>query len=186
MDKNSANLLILGCILIISGVLLLSYSISTKLEIRNLSAQIDFESIDNNNQIPTSDKYFKYLNYSDYLIQKLKQNKNLPIKNASCIYLDYAQHNAVELYRLTQTKQNELSRKDVAIGNIKSLSQMLENYKSCKNYSLYKKELTEIQDSYQRQYDIYQQERENLKYEPYQDYDSGEFDFTDTQIPIEE
>ena len=105
MNNNTNNeLIMLGSGILILGLVLGSYSFSTYLEVKELSQKIDFELIDDNNELSSSEKYYKYITIADFLNQKLNKNKNLAIKNSSCVYLDYAHHNAIELYRLTNRK----------------------------------------------------------------------------------
>lgn len=161
MDKNTNNLLILGICILAFGLILLAYSVSSYTETKNLEEKIDFEALETNNQMPDSEKYFQYLSNSDFLNKKLNQNKNLLIKNASCAYVDYAQHNAIALYRLVNL-QSDTSRKNVALGNIQSLYDTLNYYKSCKNYSLYKDELKNILETEKnKKDDLYTQDRMN-------------------------
>lgn len=142
----SANeLLMIGVGILIVGVVLASYSFSTYVEMKQLDSQFDFDTLDKNTQMSTSDKYYKYLEYSDILNQKLKANKNIPFKNVACVYLDYAQHNATALYDLTDKKMTmDSEKKSVGLSNIRSLYKMLDNYKSCSNASAYKKVLDDI------------------------------------------
>ncbi len=161
MDKNTNNLLILGICLLVFGILLFAYSISSFAETKSLNEKIDFETLENNNQMPDSEKYFQYLTNSDFLNKKLNQNKNLIIKNTSCTYVDYAQHNAIALYRLVKL-QSDTSRKNVALGNIQALYTTLDSYKSCKNYSTYKDALKNILENEKNQKeDLYMQDRMN-------------------------
>ena len=163
MDRNSNGLLYFGVLILLLGLLLLSYSISTYGEVKNLSQKIDFVEVDNNNQMSTSDKYYKYLSYSDYLNEKLKKNKNILVKNTSCVYLDYAQHNAIALYRLTYNGlQSDESRQSVAAGTVRGLYNMLDNYKTCKQTSNYKTELKEILDDIQRSDEIQAQKDDRM------------------------
>ena len=170
MDKNTNGLLILGICTLVLGLVLFAYSLSSFAETRALQEKIDFENLENNNQMPDSEKYFQYLTNSDYLNNKLKQNQNLIIKNVSCAYVDYSQHNAIGLYKLVRFQSDE-SRKNVAQGYIKSLYSILDKYKSCKNYSAYKEELKNILESNEQKEDIYAQDRMNtfLNGIPYQD-----------------
>jgi len=127
------------------GIALAIYSFSAYSEMKRLETQFDFETLDKNNQISTSDKYYKYLEYSDILNQKLKENKNIPLKNVSCVYLDYAQHNALALYSLTDKKITaDTSKKAAGIGNIRALYELLDNYKGCSQTAAYKSELVNI------------------------------------------
>ncbi len=173
MDKNVNNdLLILGICILGLGLALAAYSISTYTEIKNLSQKVDFELVDGNIQLSSSDKYYKYLSFADFLNQKLEQNKNIPIKNASCAYLDFAQHNAIELYRLTSRKMDlDESKKNVAAGNVRALYNMLDNYRTCKQTNEYKTELNnilnEIQESESLQ--LNRQQRMNEFYNNYKD-----------------
>ena len=158
MEKNSNDLLFLGVSILIIGLILASYSYSYYSEMNKLSTQIDFEEIANNNQISTTEKYYKYLSTADFLNQKLTKNQNILIKNMSCSYLDYAYHNSVELYNLTYKKMSpEDSKRSVTAGNIRSLYTMLDNYKTCKNTQEYKTKLgnilTEIERANLNSYD---------------------------------
>ncbi len=158
MEKNSNDLLFLGISILIIGLLLASYSFSYYAEMNKLSTQIDFEEIANNNQISTTEKYYKYLSTADFLNQKLTKNQNILIKNMSCSYLDYAYHNSVELYNLTYKKMSpDDSKRSVTAGNIRSLYTMLDNYKTCKNTQDYKTKLgnilTEIEKANLNSYD---------------------------------
>lgn len=158
MDKNTNNLLMLGVTILIIGLFLLSYSISSYKEVKALANKIDFEELENNTQMSTSEKYFKYLSNADYLNQYLNKNKNLAIKNTSCVYLDYAQHNAIALYKLTYNGlQTEESRKSVAAGNIRSLSTIMDNYSTCKQTPVYKAELKNLLDDIQKSDVLYSQ-----------------------------
>lgn len=146
-EISSNELLMLGVGILIIGIILASYSFSTYVEMKQLDSQFDFETLEKNTQMSSSDKYYKYLEYSDILNQKLKANKNIPFKNVSCVYLDYAQHNATSLYDLTDKKMNlDFDKRSVGLSNIRSLYKMLDNYKSCSNASLYKKELENIME----------------------------------------
>lgn len=163
MDRDTNGLLYSGVLVLLIGLFLLSYSISTYSEVKNLSQKIDFIEVDNNNQMSTSDKYYKYLSYSDYLNEKLKKNKNILIKNTSCVYLDYAQHNAISLYRLTYNGlQSDESRQSVAAGTVRGLYNMLDNYKTCKQTSTYKAELKDILDDIQRSDEIQAQKEDRM------------------------
>ena len=146
MDKNTNNeLMLLGSGILILGLVLGSYSLSSYLEIKELGQKIDFELIDDNNELSSSEKYYKYITIADFLNQKLNKNKNLAIKNSSCVYLDYAHHNAVELYRLTNRKLDmDDTKKSVAAGNVRGLYNMVDNYSTCKKAALYKSELQDI------------------------------------------
>lgn len=161
MYKKSYNgLLTLGIGVIIVGLALLVYSITSYSEVKLVTDKIDFDELDNNNQISTSDKYYKYLSIWDTLNQKLEKNKNLPIKNMSCAYLDYAQHNIKSLYKLVYKSANEdASRRTVVEGNIKSLTDLYQNYKTCRKTALYIEELNKIKDEIENSDDIFYQGR---------------------------
>lgn len=144
-NKTNNKLIMLGSGMLFVGLLLGSYSLSTHLEVKELASKVDFELIDDNNELSSSEKYYKYITIADFLNQKLAKNKNLAVKTTSCVYLDYAQHNAIELYRLTNRKLDmDDTKKSVAAGNIRSLYNMLDNYTTCKNAPLYKSELQKI------------------------------------------
>lgn len=149
--SNNNDLLMLGIMFLVIGGALGVYSISSYVELKNLGDKVDFELIDDNNQMSSTDKYYKYLSIADFLNQKLNQNENIPIKNASCVYLDYAQHNAIELYRLTSRRMElDDSKKSVAAGNVRGLVNMLDNYKTCNKTQTYKTELNNILDEIQK------------------------------------
>lgn len=161
--RNPNDLLILGGSILLLGILLMTYSISTYREAKALEDKIDFEEIDNNNSMSSSDKYFKYLSIADFLNQKLKKNEGLLIKNSSCAYLDYAEHNALALYRLTYNgMETDEARKSVAAGNIRNLYNMLDNYKTCKQSNDYKKELGDILTDIQKTDDLYSQRQDRM------------------------
>ena len=162
MNKKSADLLKLGIGLLIIGILLAYYSLVSFIDFRTLSLNVDFDSVDNNLQISDMDKYYKYLSYADYLNQKLDKNKDLIIKNESCAYLDYAHHNVVMLYNLTDKKITEQTKKDAAIGVVKDLSSRLNYYSTCRNYALYKTELAHILSNQEKRNEIYQSQRMNM------------------------
>lgn len=163
-SNNTNNLLFLGISILVIGLFLLSYSITTYKEVQSLANKIDFEELDNNNQMSSSDKYFKYLSISDYLNQILNKNKNLLMKNSACVYLDYAQHNAISLYKLTYNGvQTEESRKSVATGNIRNLYTMLDNYKTCKQTENYKTELKNILDDIQKTDNLYSEREQRME-----------------------
>ncbi len=144
-EENSNNLLLLGISILGFGLILGYYSISCYLEVKNLNDKIDLQSIANDNDISTSDKYYKYLSIDDYLEQNLNKNKNIPLKNISCVYLDYAQQNAIELYNLTNRKlDSDDSKRSVATGTIRKLYNTLDYYKTCKQTESYKQELKDI------------------------------------------
>lgn len=144
-NKTNNELIMLGTGILILGLVLGSYSLSTYVETKDLASKIDFELIDDNNELSSIEKYYKYISIADFLNQKLTKNKNLAIKTTSCVYLDYAQHNAIELYRLTNRKLDmDDTKKSVAAGNIRSLYNMLDNYTTCKKAIVYKAELQKI------------------------------------------
>lgn len=163
MDKSSYKLLLTGGIVaIVFGVALLCYSIKSYAEIKYLENHIDFEELDHNNSISTSDKYFKHLSIQDYLNQKLNKNKNLPFKSTSCIYLDYAQHNLLSLHRLIFKSSNEdNTRKSVVEGNIRTHLILLDDYKICKMSSQYKSELQTIIDQIEKTDELEKENRMN-------------------------
>ena len=155
MNKNN-KLLALGISVILCGVSLLVYSITTYAESKQLYERIDFDSIDNNNQMSTSDKYIKYLSIADYLNQEMNKRKNLPIKNASCMYIDYAQHNATSMYKLIFTGiRDDGDRRTAVEDSIKSLDSMLDFYQSCKKTSQYKAELKTLLEEIDKAQDLY-------------------------------
>ena len=143
--KSYNGLLILGIVSIIAGLSLLIYCITSYSEIKLVTDKIDFDELDNNIQISTSDKYYKYLSIWDMLNEKLEKNKNLPVKNMSCAYLDYSQHNIKSMYKLIFKSANEDSTSgSVVEGNIKTLQELYKNYKSCRKTALYMDELDKM------------------------------------------
>jgi len=195
MSNNSYNdSIMLGAGILLIGIMLSVYSVSTYFEVKKLGERIDFESIDNNLKMTASDKYYEYLKISDYLNKKLKKNKNIPIKNTACVYLDYAQHNAIEIYRLTERKQElDETKKNAAAGIVRSLSKMTDNYKTCKNSALYKQELEKILkdienadknkiDTEQRMNEFLDGYRERKQAGYYNEQDSENYEYNE-QIP---
>ena len=160
-NKKSYNgLLTVGIISILAGLALLVYCITSYSEIKLVTDKIDFDELDNNIHISTSDKYYKHLSIWDTLNQKLEKNKNLPVKNMSCAYLDYAQHNIKSMYKLIYKSASEdSSRRSVVEGNIKSLSDMYDHYKTCRKTALYKDELDKMLDEIENSDDIFYQGR---------------------------
>lgn len=147
MNKNFATneLLMFGTGVLIIGMILGYYSISTHKEVKMLEEKIDFEMVDNNIKLSTEGKYYKYAAYADFLTKKLDKNKNIPLKNTACIYLDYAQHNALKMYYLTNNTQfTDEAKKSYCASNIRTLYGLYDNYKTCKRESEYKSELDKI------------------------------------------
>ena len=158
--KSYNGLLILGIVSIIAGLSLLIYCITSYSEIKLVTDKIDFDELDNNIQISTSDKYYKYLSIWDTLNDKLEKNKNLPVKNMSCAYLDYSQHNIKSMYKLIFKSANEDSaRRSVVEGNIKTLQELYKNYKSCRKTALYMDELDKMLVEIDNADDIFYQGR---------------------------
>lgn len=151
MNNNTNNdMLILGASILIIGLMLGTYSFATYKETKTLEQKIDFELIDDNNELSSEEKYYKYLSIADFLNQKLNKNKDILIKNSSCVYLDFARHNAIELYKLTNRKFDmDDAKKSVAAGNIRGLYNILEYYNTCKQTETYKTELKNILDDIQ-------------------------------------
>lgn len=181
VEKKSYNgQLVFGICAIISGLFLLMYSIASYSEVKLVTDKIDFDMIDNNNQISISDKYYKYLSIWDTLNQKLEKNKNLPIKNMSCAYLDYAQHNVKSMYKLVFKSANEdLERRSVVEGNIKTLSEMYNNYTTCRKTALYQEELKNMLDEIENSDEIFYQGRMDK-------FISGERDIERVDLSISE
>ena len=141
-NKNYNGMIALGITATIIGIIMLMYSFVSYSEKKLLSDKIDFDSIDNNNQISTSEKYYKYSSILDILITKLEKNKNLPYKNMSCAYLDYAQHDIKSMYKIVYKGANdELSKRETVKKNIEKLSDIYKYYKNCKTTALYTQEL---------------------------------------------
>lgn len=155
MNKNN-RLLFVGSVVILAGVALFIYSITTYIETKKLYDKIDFETLENNYKMPTSDKYVKHLEIADYLNKELIKHKDLPIKNTTCVYLDYACHNAKAMYKLifTGMRDNGERRQGVE-DSIKALSERISDYKTCKKYSFYKSELQNLLDDIEKAQDLY-------------------------------
>ena len=166
MDENNNDLLLLGLSILGMGLLLAGYSISAYLEVKHLNEKIDFETLANSTDMSVSDKYYEYLSIDDFLEHKLTKNKNIPIKNISCVYLDYAQQNAIDLYNLTNKKLDSSdSRRNVTTGIIRKLYNALEDYKTCKQYESYKKELKDLLQDIQKSENFhadYEQRRNSI------------------------
>lgn len=142
MGKNLNDWLALGIFILVVGLALAVYSIATYVEIKNLGEKVDFELVDGNNNMSSTEKYYKYLSFSEFLNQKLDKNKNLPVKNASCAYVDFAQHNAIELYMLTSKNfSRDEDKQNVSAGNIRALNSRLESYGTCSKTKQYREEL---------------------------------------------
>jgi hypothetical protein len=150
MEKDN-SLLFKGMLLLGVGLILFGYSVSSWLEVKNFAKNVDFELVDENVELSSEDKYYKYLAFSDYINQKLDKNKNLPIKNASCTYLNYAEHNTLEMYRLATLKLNDEAKRNTVNSNIRGIYNIIDSYSTCKVYPEYKAELknliSEIEES---------------------------------------
>ncbi len=143
-DKNAAinETLMLGVGILIIGLILAVYSISTYIEVKNLSEKVDLDLIDSNAKLTAADKYYEYLSISEFLMKKLNQNKNIPLKNTSCVYLNYAHENAILMYNLADRKlEFDTSKKSDAAANIRALHKMYDNYKGCRQTAGLKDEL---------------------------------------------
>ena len=80
MDNNTNNdMLLLGVSILIIGIMLGTYSFATYQETKNLEQKIDFEIIDDNNELTSEEKYYKYLSIADFLNQKLDKIYRLKI-----------------------------------------------------------------------------------------------------------
>ena len=67
-NKKSYNgLLATGIISILAGLALLIYCVTSYSEIKLVTDKIDFDELDNNIHISTSDKYYKHLSIWDAL-----------------------------------------------------------------------------------------------------------------------
>lgn len=155
--KNYNNLLILGISIILLGLSLLTYCITSYSDLKSVTDSIDFDELDNNNRIPTADKYYKHLSIADTLNQKLNKNKNLPVKNMSCAYLDFSQHNIKSMYKLIfKGASEDESKRAVVEGNVEALLTMYDSYKNCRKTAEYKQELSGILEeikNYENSYD---------------------------------
>ncbi|MBE7713102.1 MAG: hypothetical protein E7Z87_05100 [Cyanobacteria bacterium SIG26] len=142
MVKKHNDILYLGVFIFVVGIILSVYSIFSYTELRSLEKKIDFELIDDNANLSYEDKYAQYLSIAEFLNKKIDKNKNLPIKTSSCSYVDYAKHNAVELYNLTtrRMKQN-VAHTNVATTNVRTLYNSLNDYNTCSNVKEYKDDL---------------------------------------------
>lgn len=148
-NKNAAinETLMLGIGILIIGLILGVYSVTTFVEVKNLSEKVDLELIDSNTKLTSSDKFYEYFSISEFLTKKLNQNKNIPIKNTSCVYLDYAHQNAILMYNLADRKfEADPTKKNQAAANIRSLYKMYDNYKGCRQTASLKEELSKYID----------------------------------------
>lgn len=148
-NKNAAinETLMLGIGILIIGLILGVYSVTTFVEVKNLSEKVDLELIDSNTKLTSSDKFYEYFSISEFLTKKLNQNKNIPIKNTSCVYLDYAHQNAILMYNLADRKfEADPTKKNQAAANIRSLYKMYDNYKGCRQTASLKEELAKYID----------------------------------------
>jgi hypothetical protein len=143
MEKDN-SLLFKGMLLLGLGLILCGYSIFSYLEVKNFAKTVDFELVDGNVELSSEDKYYKYLAFADYINQKLDKNKNLPIKNASCTYLVYAEHNILEMYHLTTLKLEDETKRNTVNSNIRGLYNIIDSYSTCKVYPEYKAELKDL------------------------------------------
>ena len=60
MNKKNNNLLALGISILVLGLMLLSYSISSYTELKSLDEKMNFDELDNNVQMSTTDKFIKF------------------------------------------------------------------------------------------------------------------------------
>lgn len=145
MDNNdSNNLIILGVTLLIIGILVAIYSFSSYIELKELNKNIDFELIDDNQEMTANQKFNKYVSISEFLNTKIDKNKNILLKNTSCAYIDYAQHNAIKMYELAKKQPSNEEKQITTLNNIRTLDKALDNYSTCKKAVLYKAELQNI------------------------------------------
>ena len=159
-NKSYNGLLALGIVSIIIGLALLMYSISSYSEIKVATDKIDFDSIDNNNSIPSNEKYYKYVSIYDDLNKKLEKNKNLPVKNMSCAYLDFAHHNVKSMYNLVFKGVSEDSARRSAVETkVKALYDMYKYYSTCKKTVLYQQELNTILEEIKKTNNFVYQDR---------------------------
>ena len=143
MKQHNENLY-LGVFLLIVGIILTIYSVSSYSEIKSLEKKIDFELIDDNNKLSYEDKFAQYQAISEYLNKKLDKNKNLPIKTTSCSYLNYAKHNSIEMYKLANKRKDNPKHKNLAASNIRTLHKKISDYNTCKNAIEYRNEFDAI------------------------------------------
>ena len=62
MRNTTPNeLMMLGTGILMIGLVLGSYSVSTYLEVKDLEKAVDFELIDDNNELSSEEKYYKYI-----------------------------------------------------------------------------------------------------------------------------
>ncbi|MBR1461082.1 hypothetical protein IJ596_05570 [bacterium] len=176
MNKNYNNMLILGLIILVCGIFLLIYSFSSHMEVQNLATKIDFDELDHNNQMSTSDKYYKHLFYAETLEKKLKKNANIPFKNASCVYLDFAQHNVVSMYKLIFNAGDfEDDRKDVVEEKVDNLYEILDKYITCKQTADYKSELKNIQNEIAKSEEQYENSLRDMDIYTNMDTENAEY-----------
>jgi hypothetical protein len=133
----------LGIGILIIGLILGIYSVTTFVEVKNLSEKVDLELIDSDTKLTSTDKFYEYQSIAEFLNKKLNQNKGIPIKNTSCVYLDYAHQNAILMYNLADRRLDaDPTKKNQAATNIRSLYKMYDNYKGCRQSAGLKEELS--------------------------------------------
>ena len=147
INKNSNasinETLMLGIGILIIGLILGIYSVTTFVEVKNLSEKVDLELIDSDTKLTSTDKFYEYQSIAEFLNKKLNQNKGIPIKNTSCVYLDYAHQNAILMYNLADRRLDaDPTKKNQAATNIRSLYKMYDNYKGCRQSAGLKEELS--------------------------------------------
>ena len=146
MDKNNNDLLLLGIFILFVGIALFSYSVVSFKEVKSITSQINLEELDDPRMSSTT-KYDKRATIADFLMNKLEKYKTLPVKNTVCIYMDYAQNNLISIYNLTYNSgHSESYQKKDALKYLNNLSIMYQNYKTCKQYTEYNKELANLID----------------------------------------
>lgn len=150
MDNDINKHLALGISLLVIGTLIGNYSLSIYLEVKQLYEQVNFSIVDYNNNMSTAEKYNKYLSYADIINQKLTKKKDLLIKNASCIYPEFATHNTLELYALTKKMDFDESKIGVVTANVRELYSMLKYYSRCENAQQNKAALENILNEIQQ------------------------------------
>jgi hypothetical protein len=144
MERDN-SLLFKGMLILGFGLILCGYSLFSYLDIKNFAKNVDFELVDGNIEMTAEEKYYKYITFADYINQKLNKNKSLPIKTSSCTYLNYAEHNALELYRITTTSlSGDISKVNFAKSNIRDLNSIIDSYSTCKSYPEFKTELKDL------------------------------------------
>ena len=150
MDNTGNKRLYLGLFITIVGLFLLLYSFLIAVEEQKLNKYVDLEYLVENTDMTSTEKYYKYLDITDYLSNYVKKNKDLPIKNLSCKYMDYYYETTIDFYDLVDKKfSTDVSKTEVASAQLQNCFNTLKDYSTCPNASKYKEDIEQylINDS---------------------------------------